>query len=1002
MAFVKAPEAGTLQLIIVTALITGLITAFLGVFGKKAFEFILDVLLKPIHFASERIYQFLAPRNPFSLSLRSYRKHISRSNLTRIENPVGPNLSVPLQYAFAPLKLISTNTQDTVDLFSHVAVSHRCIVLGGPGTGKTTLMKSLVTSVINGRSAESLNDLIPVFVVLRNLAKKGHSIEEAIVSTFADYHFPGAEKFVESALSQGRMLIVLDGLDEVGVSREFVAEQIAGFCERDNQQEHRNRVIVTCREYSYRTRDLQTVIPEIVRVEPFANHHMRVFLQGWPMHKGRLAIRLYTLIQNDPHLRDICRNPLLLTILTGLYLDTDNFELPTSRERFYKAAIEELLIQRPARRQIKQEFDADDKRKILERVALERLETAGPHEDAEELAQYLIQKKAADVFKKKDFDARGLIKELVDINGIIRPANDDTYTCAHRTIQEYFAAREARRTREPREVVQKFGSRAELIEVVYFYCGLIENLPALTMIVSAFISKAQWFEAGRCLLHTREALDTELIDKTVIELRKQIRPDLDFTAALELISSLAQRKESQFEATRNLLSEALNELTERYGGKGASALESTLATSPEAAMKVIPNLLRHRNERWRTAAVRLLRDIGTEEALDELVQLLTDKDPYVRTEAGRRLAELMESRPRDLENRAELLPERKDPEIWPLDEYFPSRLAIPIAEALKDVPGNGNVVARPMDCAVAVLRIRQGNTLKEQRQFIRRWRHVARDLRLEKLRQRTGALLQKCAVLAGLIFAFIVIGFSIVASYTNRIIVLSTQSPYFSTIATEHVNQVCNLSSEIVGDIKGRFPPNASGLARIWPSNWITEPVLPADKIEAFNTVAELTTLSKIDPYVVRRTLIDVDSVSVLTAEQKIGGLRAAINALENDLPPLNGSSYLLMRPERTFALGFFIIAVVFVFFGMQFLRRRHRSLLGSFFPVQWFGLTFLLGFTFSQSGMRNLRFAPLCFILGAYLSGTLLVKLPRPNKKFLKVVDDMVEAKAGTQQSNS
>ena len=217
-------------------------------------------------------------------------------------------------------------------------------------------MKSLVTSVLKRRCHPELNDLFPVFVVLRTEAKK-HTVEQAIVSALADYHFPSADIFVNSSLSAGRMIIILDGLDEVGVSREFVVEQIFNFCQYDAQRGHQNRIFVTCREHSYRTMDLHGEIPELLQVEPFANHHMRVFLEGWPLYKGRSAIKLYGLIQADHHIRDICRNPLLLTILTGLYLDTDDFQIPSSREHFYQNAVDELLVRRPARRQIKQSFN---------------------------------------------------------------------------------------------------------------------------------------------------------------------------------------------------------------------------------------------------------------------------------------------------------------------------------------------------------------------------------------------------------------------------------------------------------------------------------------------------------------------------------------------------------------------------------------------------------------------------------------------------------------------
>src|SRR5262249_55604395 len=139
-----------------------------------------------------------------------------------------------------------------------------------------------------------------------------------------------------------------------------------------------------CRESSYRAQDLRSVIPSVVRVEPFANHHMRIFLAGWPVHKGRNALRLFGLIQSDSQIRDICRNPLLLTILTGLYLDTDDFKLPSSRESFYDAAVDELLVQRPARRGLQQIFGANDKRRLLERISLDRLEQSQLYDDPEE------------------------------------------------------------------------------------------------------------------------------------------------------------------------------------------------------------------------------------------------------------------------------------------------------------------------------------------------------------------------------------------------------------------------------------------------------------------------------------------------------------------------------------------------------------------------------------------------------------------------------------------
>lgn len=983
-----APPAGTINLIIMTALITAIVTLL----SKRFTKFLLRLFVRPFVRIKEWIYKWIAPRNPFSIALRSYKKHVLRSELARIENPVGPSLDVPLEHAYAPLKLLSGRTQEGVELFSHAAENNRFIVLGGPGTGKTTLMKCICISVLKRHCVPELNDLIPVFVKLRKLAANKHSVEEAIVASFDHHHFPGAEKFIKSALSQGKLLIVLDGLDEVGASRQYVSTQIREFCQHDDQQKYKNRVIVTCRENSYRTQDLRSVIPNIVRVEPFANFHIRTFLQGWPIYKDRSALKLYSLIQSDPQIRDICRNPLLLTILTGLYMDAENFELPTSRDRFYKASIKELLDDRPARRGIEQKFTSEEKQQVIERVSLERLETAQSYEDPEEFSRESIRLHAEKVLRR-EFDLNELLKELVVINGLIKPGGDDTFTCAHRTIQEYLAAREARRTRVIDEVLNRFGSRPDLIEVLYFYCGLINNIPQLTLIVEKLSESGKWLETGRCLLNMTEVLDQKIIDRIAYELLNQTKNTTGLGSGLELLSSLAQRPPKEFESARKYFSEAIDLLSKSYGAKGASALESALATSPEAAMQVIPGLLNHSSQSWQSSAVRLLRDIGTDEALDQLVQLLESKNTIVKSEAAKALAGLIKSRREDLIKRSSMLSDRKDPEIWPLEKFFPGRLALRITEPLVNVTETGN---RAIDCAVKALKAKKTN-IKAERSFIRQWNNITRDQTFRYIRMSAGKFAMKFGFIGTLSLYLIIMLIMNWTTFANKILIVEMIPLRLHSLDATSLIQLRNDADGFFSALKERYPPKASGLSRVLPWNWYVEPIIPDSSSKAFEIVNKFTS-DFFNPYILLDRTFDIKKLSNLVADTTFSNLKVSVYQARQYLPNLQDSIYLTFLGNKKFILTFLtlpIIIVIVLFSTLVFPKRfktikRKSDPFTYYFFISCFFFTVVLSVVYYVRGTLFLQVGFPLVLIALVLIGKIIHWTNWPVNPLISVIDEV------------
>ena len=667
-------------------LLTALLPILLALFFTRPMQMITYKLWQ---FVQKTTYLILAPRFPNRIGIPGYKKRLLRSDLAYIENLVGPpELKVHLERAFAPITVVSESAKTSIDPFAFAA-AHSCfIMLGGPGTGKTTLMKSLVTNIVKGTVSEELKGLVPVFIVLRELAQVQHTVEQGIVAALARFGLSKSESFVEAALSKGRLLIVLDGLDEVGANRSQVAAAIRTFCRSDTVRDHPNRVIVTCREMSYRVRDLNDVIPVIARVDPFTPQHMRVFLRGWPPYQDRIALKLYGELEKAPPVRESCRNPLLLSILAGLYLQSSSFDLPSSRDEFYETAVNELLVNRPARRGLNQQYSERDKWQLLQRLSLHALQVSTPSHDEEKLSRGDIYTRAREVFGEEHNEAafRELLNELVDVNGILKYVGEDSFTLGHRTFQEYLAAREARRMLSVDDVLTKFAHRPELYEVISFYAGLLTNIPQLNQLLRNLLKRDNHQLAGRCLLSASEIPSQDVVERVVAMLsdsaKLQIAQKGDNLTELEILSFLSQKPDTAFECARVRLTELVTLLLESNAEKGAAGLVSILATREETALKLIPGLLESDSEEWRIAGVLLLFSLGTDTALDGLIQLLGSQDPIVKHEAAVLVSGLVERRSKDLLMRAELLPEQSDLSKWPLEKYIPGRLALPILEGL--------------------------------------------------------------------------------------------------------------------------------------------------------------------------------------------------------------------------------------------------------------------------------------------------------------------------------
>jgi len=220
-------------------------------------------------------------------------------------------------------------------------VTRRWIIQGDPGSGKTTLLRHLAAKV----ATEGGQSWIPVFEWLpRLLGRKGDFLRQAEERLGRAIPLLGLAEELDRQGRSGRLLLLLDGLDEVPRSQR---EDAKFFLKGVHQRWPKATIIVTSRPIGY-------VSPHLsfreVRVLPLGRQRLKQFLKLWlTMDPGVSDLEadqnaeqlLCEWESGDGQLMDLARIPLYLTLMALLVNEKKSLE--HSLPRLYAQVFELLL-----------------------------------------------------------------------------------------------------------------------------------------------------------------------------------------------------------------------------------------------------------------------------------------------------------------------------------------------------------------------------------------------------------------------------------------------------------------------------------------------------------------------------------------------------------------------------------------------------------------------------------------------------------------------------------
>jgi hypothetical protein len=371
-------------------------------------------------------------------------------------------LSLELSPADQPRQEPAEETPASQRVEDALAGQRRILLRGDAGSGKTTLLQWLTTQAARNELPDRLlqfRDCVPILLRMRALARPGQALpgpEEFLKSSGSMLAgFPGSEGFVSRRMAEGRVLLLVDGIDEAPASerrrvRQWLSGLLAAYPEI--------RCVVTTRPSAVREGWLAELGFAELDLLPMSRTDVAAFIDRWHAaaaagadddeQRRRLAGWRELLTEAVGRKHDLGRlatNPLMCSLICALNADRQG-HLPNGRMALYDAALEMLLVRRDEERGVDPASEGLAISEAQQQALLQRLAywliRNGQSELSEDQALARIERALPQMPQIRG-SAEQVLRQLLVRSGLLREPAPGAVDFVHRTFQDYLGAQAA-------------------------------------------------------------------------------------------------------------------------------------------------------------------------------------------------------------------------------------------------------------------------------------------------------------------------------------------------------------------------------------------------------------------------------------------------------------------------------------------------------------------------------------------------------------------------------
>ncbi len=360
------------------------------------------------------------------------------------------------------------------DVLTALSESEKLLIVGGPGSGKSTLVSWLATHSANKGD-------LPFVLAVRSLQNGSLAVADIAKLNSVD------ASLVTSAFEQHRAVLLVDGLDE---AQDTVRNSLVESLEKLSASCPGFAAVVTSRPVG-QAGEVEKLLPGFAsyNLANLSASEVNEFIDKWCLaaeesaprmgnvtdEAQKSAVDLKQRIERSPSVRRIAVNPLLTTILCVVHRFLGK-TIPEHRVTLYDKCTDVLLYEwdraKFAEDATVGKLDANAKRKLL--MGLARAMQDGGNAEISEAEVVEHFRKVLPEIGGSGLDAKSIVNEIRDRSGLLVEKRPGYFGFSHLTFQEYLTALDYVHSGDWKQLVPRFES-THWHEVIALAAGVQGN-----------------------------------------------------------------------------------------------------------------------------------------------------------------------------------------------------------------------------------------------------------------------------------------------------------------------------------------------------------------------------------------------------------------------------------------------------------------------------------------------------------------------------------------------